>query len=777
MNRWTRMAVSGQIVESDGVPWIEWAASPWIVGTSAVAATVISWALYRADRKRVGVRRGVILTVLRTVALLGFVAVWGVRGVSSTASAPRRPVLVLAIDDSTSMSLPSPRPGNASRTRLEHCGEVLTAQRLASLAERYDLRVTRLPGAVSRAQDDVDLALPLEARAAGSDWNRFYRDEWARIPRDRWAGWMLVSDGHANGARSPSVLARALEALGVPSLVVGVGPFGAAGSIGDGATVAANPIGEVLGPARAWAGTTVDIDVALGARSGGGTVEILDGERVIGSTSVEADSRGDRVTVDVTPEATGPREWTIRWRPHDESPAAAASASGPTHAIEIIDRTSHVWLIDGSPRWEHRYLTSLFERDDRTQVRSFIVTQGTGGGALAADTHPLDGIDDVDVFVLGDVRPDAIDRDVTQSISKRVRTGGRTLVVVAGPRSMPDAWSSTALAPLLPVRIDRGRSVGTRASILTWRLTSEGASFRPARLVSSRTQNAELWSVLPGPHWHVAAPPLDGATVLAQGFDHRTPSSDAAPLITSRPYGRGQVLFIATDETWRWRYHYGDRFPDRFWRRAIEWALVESVPGEGSFGLRADRSHAHPRDRIRLDAFDEVSTGDAALVRVVALSVDEETPTPLLHQSLARVPGGAGRFRGAVDMETLRDSLPSAVAPGTSSIRCRAWLLSAESEPVASTEWTLHLPRTDEENDTPSDEATLRDFARAAGGNYVRLEALDAPGRVEELLPPGPATEERRSTRRPIDSPRSLVTVLASLLVLEWVLRKRWRLA
>src|SRR5262249_43823283 len=48
-------------------------------------------------------------------------------------------------------------------------------------------------------------------------------------------------------------------------------------------------------------------------------------------------------------------------------------------------------------------------------------------------------------------------------------------------------------------------------------------------------------------------------------------------LIVRQNYGRGQVLFVGLDSTWRWRYRIGDTYPPRFWGQVIRWGSSDYI--------------------------------------------------------------------------------------------------------------------------------------------------------------------------------------------------------
>ena len=48
-------------------------------------------------------------------------------------------------------------------------------------------------------------------------------------------------------------------------------------------------------------------------------------------------------------------------------------------------------------------------------------------------------------------------------------------------------------------------------------------------------------------------------------------------LLVQQGYGRGQVLFVGLDSTWRWRFKVGDKYHHRFWGQLVRWAASDKL--------------------------------------------------------------------------------------------------------------------------------------------------------------------------------------------------------
>src|SRR5205814_1967606 len=92
---------------------------------------------------------------------------------------------------------------------------------------------------------------------------------------------------------------------------------------------------------------------------------------------------------------------------------------------------------------------------------------------------------------------------------------------------------------------------------------------------------AEVWVGLPGFQWY--APVLRakaGSEVLCV---HKDASNDYGrlPLLVTRTFGAGKVLFMGTDGAWRWRKGVEDKYHYRFWGQVVRWMAYQRNMAKG----------------------------------------------------------------------------------------------------------------------------------------------------------------------------------------------------
>ena len=118
------------------------------------------------------------------------------------------------------------------------------------------------------------------------------------------------------------------------------------------------------------------------------------------------------------------------------------------------------------------------------------------------------------------------------------------------------------------------------------------------KLADAANENVAVWESLPGVQWY--GPVLRakaGSEVLAVHEDAGN-EYGRIPLLVTRTYGAGKVLYMATDGAWRWRKGVEDRYHYRFWGQVVRWMAYRRnmAKGERMSGKRASDQSAVWRD-------------------------------------------------------------------------------------------------------------------------------------------------------------------------------------
>jgi len=273
-------------------------------------------------------------------------------------------------------------------------------------------------------------------------------------------------------------------------------------------------------------------------------------------------------------------------------------------------------------------------------------------------------------------------------------------------------------------------------------------------------RNGPSWSQL---QWMQRIPLEDlkpTTEVLATAIGSTTESIGAAVL--SMRFGAGQVVYVATDETWRWRNGIGEAYQERFWIQLVRYlsrAGLSAASGGAQLSVEPTTITVGQAATIRLDVKDELIQSrlpdaiDAAIVR----STQRDDTIRLLTDAVTKgslVVGLAGVWqpRQAGEYEI---TVTDAALGGTLTTRVRV------------------IEPDDEFARPETDHTTLESLCTTTGGRL--LSATDLPNLATVI--PDRSTFTERIERVPVWSSPLALILLTVLCGLEWSIRRMVRLA
>ncbi|MFN0010510.1 MAG: hypothetical protein ACKVS8_02575 [Phycisphaerales bacterium] len=803
--------------DQEGVRFaLSFAPRPWEWAVLGIAALAAAWWCYRKIEGPLWGRSVLAASRALLIVLVAFLAC-GPHLERANESVEQDWVIAL-VDRSASMRIadaPGTGVGAGARvTRDEQLRGALAAHQAALGALAKDRTVLWLgfdsgtfdlkPSAEVPGLPALDGAGPTGRR---TDLAAALEQGLARAAGRPVSGMVVFSDGRATD-QPPRALLRRLLAERVPVVAV---PLGSDQPVADWS------VRSATGPGVAFAADVIPVEAVVERAGSSGsnapvkvqlvdtrTGDVLDERSVVLPDGPEA---SERVTLTATPSAGAggaAAKWAVRVVPDGAAggPGGGDLLAGNNEtpiSVEIVDRPLRVLYLDGYPRWEYRYLQAILTREK--SVASTATLLSPGRRYLQEGNTPMDALpnsppewDAFDVIVIGDVQPEVFSPEQLRQLRARVASGGAGLLWIGGDSATPGAWRSTPLADLLPMAIsstDTGGGIGGEA-VGTW---DRDVVMRPTPLADRlgvlrllRTpQDGSWWPTgvgVSGSGWsrlrgaqRIAPDQLKpAAEVLATGHA-QTPAAtdaDASALVLTMRYGAGRVVYVATDEIWRWRYGRGEDWPERFWLQLIRLLGRDSVARSGKAAVLTvapQRAEVGGPVRVRVELLDQ-SLAEAA--------------GSTLQLRVTRRPGAGEEATGNDTSDiTLRASTDRAVArPGD-----RATFVGTFIPPVTgiyrieitdallagqAISADLEAWQSDDELRRPeTDHALLASLAQQTGGSVVNPADLD---RLPGLLP-------RREVRLALapdeqslwDSPLALFLVVG-LFVLEWVGRRLIRL-
>ena len=312
-------------------------------------------------------------------------------------------------------------------------------------------------------------------------------------------------------------------------------------------------------------------------------------------------SAGDEVTKQVKIPAMGRLEDALRWTPTNVGDFQL-TLRVPVHQDELLKENNvrtepivirkeslNVLVVETFPRWEYRYLRNALERDPGVEVSCLLFHPGLskaggGRGYLKEFPNSLEELAKYDVIFLGDVGVDAgqLTAEQCRLIKGLVQSQASGLVLIPGRRGNQLSLLTTEMKEIYPVTLDAGQPMGWGSRIpYQFELTESGRRSLLTKLADSEDANAEVWEGLPGFQWYapvVRANP--GSEILAV---HKSESnrSGRLPLLVTKTFGTGKILFMGTDGAWRWREGVEDRFHYRFWGQVARWMAYQRNMAKG----------------------------------------------------------------------------------------------------------------------------------------------------------------------------------------------------
>ncbi|MFN7182262.1 MAG: hypothetical protein ACK4NF_06260, partial [Planctomycetota bacterium] len=269
--------------------------------------------------------------------------------------------------------------------------------------------------------------------------------------------------------------------------------------------------------------------------------------------------------------------------------------------VKVRTRVIRILYIEKWPRFEYRALKDLVIRDPKHYEAQFYLVEATDGFVQeyteTKTNKPLEELPaskkelfSYDVILIGDVEPKDLavrslygeKEDFMSNLVKFVDEFGGGVGFIAG-NNMPIAFRNTPLKEILPFIITGEEIMKDIADTeeptkVNFKLTREGKSSEIFRF-AAESELQQIFgenNVLSGFYSFVPIKRIKpGTEVLANFIDPiQRFGKNELPFIIRWTWGvqvGGRILFIATDEVWRWREYLGSKYYAAFWDRVINY--------------------------------------------------------------------------------------------------------------------------------------------------------------------------------------------------------------
>lgn len=461
-------------------------------------------------------------------------------------------------------------------------------------------------------------------------------------------GVVLLSDGDWNVGNSPVEAATRFRMKGVPVFAVGVG-----------SKVPLPDIELVRMDAPTFGVTNKQLRIPFVVRSTLGqdrdvsvTLSVNDEATVTKVVRFPAMSQAQDNIV-WTPPAT--ENYTLNLRIARDAEELIPENNEISAPISIREEQLRVLVIESYPRWEYRYLRNALERDPGVEVTCLLFhpeLPNVGGGRTYIKRFPdARELSRFDVVFLGDVgvKEDQLTIEQTRELRKLVSAQASGLVFMPGRSGSHDTLIGGPLADLYPVVLDPATPQGVGSNMQGYfALTASGQRSLLTRLGDTDQDNGEVWRKLPGFFWYTGVKRAKAGTETLAVHDQVATASGRVPLIVTKTFGAGKVLFMGTDSAWRWRHGVEDRYHYRFWSQVARWMAYRRQMAQ-SEAIRLfyspDRPNVDDVLTLNANAIDNVGGPlDSGSVVVQAISPSGKTQTIRLQPGTEDL---AGLFVGS----------------------------------------------------------------------------------------------------------------------------------
>ena len=598
---------------------------PWSIAVSVVAV-VLTAVLCFVAWKRSGYRRSYgLLELLRFALVCGVTMLFNQPEWVEEYRPEEKPSIAVLWDNSASMGTRDVTSIEASSTtvmtRREAIRQITDAEYWSALQEHSTV--------VIQSFDSVD-----DSATASTHGTNLY-EPLAGAPQrfKNLRAIVLASDGDWNQGEPPVQAASALRLKGIPVYAV---PVGSSSRLPD------IELLSLDSPTIGVAGKSVRIPFTIDSTL----------PRDFVTTVKLKVSGGEEISKEIRIAPMGRTTEWVMWKPK-EIGDYSLTMEIPKHPEELVpdnntittpiairEEKLRVLVVESIPRWEYRYLRNALSRDPGVEVSCLLFHPDLGapGGGnkdyIKQFPKGLDELSKFDVVFLGDVGLDdgQLTTEDCRLLKGLVEHQASGLVFMPGWQGRQASLAETELGDLCPVVFDPSQPGGWGSRTPShFELTELGRRSLLTKLADTQEDNIEVWEGLPGFQWYAAALRAKaGCEVLAV---HKDVSNEFGrlPLLATRTFGAGKVLFMGTDGAWRWRKGVEDKYHYRFWGQVVRWMAYQRNMAKGE-SMRLYYSPEQPqiRQTIALSANVMEKSGEPlpkgdVTARIVAPSGKTET--------------------------------------------------------------------------------------------------------------------------------------------------------
>lgn len=608
---------------------------------------------------------------------------------------------------------------------------------------------------------------------------------------------ILVSDGRVTDGEDPLPAARALGARGIPVSTLTLGRTESKPSLRI-ETIAAPPLVGLKTPVRAVIAIS-----AKGLTGKSAYVRILADHHVLAQQKVTLNEQGQSVELNFIP----PENPSLQIC--DATLDLADSQPGSPHetlpfALRVGDRKLRVLYMEGSQPSEMVYLqralqqggtpmevTMLHHEQHHNEHHPDRVDRNVDDGSSIYDvenpTHgyprTLQALLDYDVIIWSDILKEAFNDEQMKMTARFVEEYGGGFLMIGGSTSYGiGGFDHTPIDAIIPVAMENEkRRFGELFQPVA---TPEGLNHPVLSLGATPEETREIWQTK-SPRiygFQAVVRPKPGATIL---LEHPTMRNEYGPFIilAVQEIGQGRTMAFTPDTTIEggrdlehiWGEALNPQLPispsncdtryfRQFWNNAIRWLGARRLAAKSiTFTVETSKRRVNPDETFSIHALCQspVSSESASIhpPETVQVQVTDLATTAVIQSLPAHLRAETGDYE-------IKTRLPQ-------SGRYLIDLANASQEGNLCAPAVVTCDSLDPElTDVRADPELMAELAKASGGRVLSEDSFDA--RILSSSADRSASSHIEFTRRSLWDRAEFLALLSSLLILEWILRRRW---
>ncbi len=505
----------------------------------------------------------------------------------------------------------------------------------------------------------------------------------------------------------------------------------------------------------------------------------LEAERVV---RLEGRNRKQPVTIDYTPRVPGDYLLVFKVDPRPDENTDRNNYL--VHRLRVADDKIKVLYVEHLPRYEYRFLKNALIRDTKILAHCLLTSADEGfpqeythaddplfRQPLRAFPSDLKTLLEFDVILFGDEDPERLGPEAARNIESFVTEFGGGLLLISGTHYNPVSLMDTPMARLLPVLpgISRSDPDHIYEQEYGYRLTAEGKK-HPITTYRQYRDDAEANLE----HWEDHDGRGDGQMRIRWFQPVRKLKAGAMPLVELAGVegGRAAPPLFVTMHAGRGRIFWSGTDETCLWRKYVgDTPWFYPFWQQAMYWVREGKLLGAHRYRVSVDK-ERYVLGDP--VRIYANAYDERfrlKRDPELEVSIDP-PVGDRRLKVRLFKDRSRDGYYEGEFRPTDTGPHTVWAGEREESSPARARFSVYIP--DREVDEPIlDVAALKELARESGEG--RFFTIDEVGELPRVIQT--STRVLRDIREDDlwDSPL-VYLVFALLITAEWILRKVFRM-